>query len=175
MGALTPVITGLTTLATAVTAADKLIDITRGFGSDPYEAQRRALRNDQDLALRQLTAQQALNEQQAARAADLQRQKLAADTLSAENNRRAALRRAVARQRAQFGGSGFTGGDGSAEAVLLGLFEETEGDRADATRLDALRSAALDQSLGDQRALNVLQRAQLQERQALARISAGTR
>lgn len=172
MGALSPVISGLTTLTTAVSAADKLIGVTRGFASDPYEAQRKALRAEQALALQQLTAQQALNEQLSARDADLQRQKMAADTLTAENNRRAALRRAVARQRTQFGGSGLTGGDGSTEAVLLGLFEETENDRATSARLNTLRSAALDQSLSDQRALNVLQRAQLQERQALARITA---
>lgn len=171
MGALTPVMTGLTTLTTAISAADRLIGVTRGFGGDPYEAQRQALRAEQDLALRQLTAQQNLNERQAAQEADIQRQKFAADALAAGNNRRAALRRAVARQRAQFGGSGLTGGDGSAEAVLLGLFEETERDRADSARLDTLRNAALDQSLNGQRALNVLQRTQLQERQALARLS----
>lgn len=171
MGALTPVMTGLTTLTTAISAADRLIGVTRGFGGDPYEAQRQALRAEQDLALRQLTAQQNLNERQAAQEADIQRQKFAADALTAGNNRRAALRRAVARQRAQFGGSGLTGGDGSAEAVLLGLFEETERDRADSARLDTLRNAALDQSLNGQRALNVLQRTQLQERQALARLS----
>ena len=170
MGALTPVITGITTLTTAVSAADRLINATRGFASDPYEAQRKALRAEQDLALRQLSAQQSLNEQQALQDAELQRQKLAADSLSADNARRAALRRAVARQRAQFGVSGLSAGDGSGEAVLLGLFEETERDRNDAARLDQLRSAALDQSLSDQRALNVLQRSQLQERQALSRI-----
>ncbi len=170
MGALTPVITGITTLTTAVSAADKLINVTRGFASDPYAAQRKALRAEQDLALQQLTAQQALNEQQAAQEADMQRQKLAADSLASENARRAALRRAVARQRTQFGVSGLSSGDGSAEAVLLGLFDETERDRNDSARLDQLRMAALDQSLGDQRALNVLQRTQLQERQALSRI-----
>ncbi|HEY0900798.1 MAG TPA: transporter [Micavibrio sp.] len=170
MGALTPVITGITTLTTAVTAADRLINVTRGFASDPYESQRKALRAEQDLALRQLTAQQAMNEQQAAQDAETQRQKLASDGQSAENTRRAALRRAVARQRAQFGASGMATGDGSSEAVLLGLFEETERDRNDASRLNQLRLAALDQSLGEQRALNVLQRTQLQERQALARM-----
>lgn len=171
MGALTPVITGLTTLTTAVSAADKLINVTRGFAGDPYESQRKVLRAEQDLALRQLTRQQALNEQQAQAEAELQRQKIAADALDSENNRRAALRRAVARQRAQFGGSGLSGGDGSAEAVLLGLFEESEADKSSGQRLDAIRSAIIDQSLGEKRALNVLQRTQLQERQALARIA----
>lgn len=171
MGALTPVITGLTTLTTAVSAADKLIGMTRGFANDPYESQRQALRAEQDMALQQLTAQQALNERQSAQEAELQRQKIATDALSAENSRRAALRRAMAKQRAQFGGSGLSGGDGSAEAVLLGLFEESEADRATSQRLDTLRNAAIDQSLSDQRALNVLQRTQLQERQALARIA----
>lgn len=175
MGALSPVITGLTTITTAISAADKLIGVTRGFARDPYEAQRKALRAEQDMALQQLTAQQAMNEQISVREAELQRQKLAADTLTAENNRRAALRRAVARQRTQFGGNGFTGGDGSAEAVLLGLFEETEQDRASSARIDTLRRAAIDQSLGNQRALNMLQRTQLQERQALERLATAGR
>lgn len=173
MGALTPVITGLTTLTTAVSAADKLIGVTRGFASDPYASQRAALRSQQDLALQQLTAQQALDQQQATQDADLQRQKIAADSLSSEQTRRAALRRAVARQRAQFGGSGLTGGDGSTEAVLLGLFEETESDKAASQRIDTLRNAAIDQSLNNRQTLNVLQRTQLQERQALARLASG--
>lgn len=173
MGALTPVITGLTTLTTAVSAADKLIGVTRGFAGDPYESQRQALRSQQDLALQQLSAQQALDQQQAAREAELQRQKIATDTLDSEQKRRAALRRAVAKQRAQFGGSGLTGGDGSTEAVLLGMFEESEADKAASQRLDSLRNAAIDQSLNERQALNVLQRTQLQERQALARIASG--
>ena len=173
MGALTPVLTGLTTLTTAVSAADKLIGVTRNFARDPYESQRQALRSQQDLALAQLSAQQNLDQQQAIAEADLQRQKIATDALSSDQKRRAALRRAVAKQRTQFGGSGLTGGDGSTEAVLLGLFEESEQDKATSTRLDTLRSAALDQSLNDRQALNVLQRAQLQERQSLARIASG--
>ena len=171
MGALTPVLTGLTTLTTAVSAADKLIGVTRNFAKDPYEGQRQALRSQQDLALRQLTAQQDLDAQQATQGAALERQKIATAALTGEQARRAALRRAVARQRAQFGGSGLTGGEGSTEAVLLGLFEESEQDKATSTRLDTLRNAALDQSLNDRQALNVLQWAQLQERHSLARIA----
>lgn len=173
MGALTPVITGLTTLTTAVSAADRLIGATRGFARDPYESQRKALRAEQDLALRQLTAQQTINEQQSAQEAALQQQKIATDALDAEQKRRAALRRAVAKQWTQFGGSGLSGGDGSTEAVLLGLFEESESDKAASQRLDTIRMAAIDQSLGEQRTLNVLQRTQLQERNALARIASG--
>ncbi|QQG36015.1 MAG: transporter [Micavibrio aeruginosavorus] len=171
MGALTPVITGLTTLTTAISAADRLIGVSRDFARDPYEEQRRQLRAQQDLALRQLSAQQAQDEAQRQREADLERQTIAANAQDAEQKRRAALRRAVARQRAQFGGSGLQAGDGSAEAVLLGLFEESEQDRATGKRLDALRYAALDQSISDRQALNVLQRTQLQERQALARLA----
>ena len=123
--------------------------------------------------MQQLSAQQALDQQQAEQDAGLQRQKIASDALTAEQTRRAALRRAVAKQRAQFGGSGLTGGDGSTEAVLLGMFEESETDKATSTRLDTLRNAAIDQSLNDRQALNVLQRTQIQERQTLARIASG--
>lgn len=171
MGALTPVITGLTTLTTAISAADRLIGVSRDFARDPYEEQRRKIRAQQDLALQQLSAQQAQDESQRQRAADLERQTIAANAQETEQKRRASLRRAVARQRAQFGGGGLQAGDGSAEAVLLGLFEESEQDKAAAERLDTLRTAALDQSISDRKALNVLQRTQLQERQALARLA----
>lgn len=171
MGALTPVISGLTTITTAISAADRLLGVTQDFGRDPYKEQRQALRAQQDLALQQLTARQSLGEQQAQQEALLQKEKITADALEKEQRRRSALRRAVARQRVQFGGSGLSGGDGSTEAVLLGLFEESEHDKVASQRLDGLRSAALDQGLHEKRTLNVLQRSQLQERQALERLA----
>lgn len=171
MGSLTPVITGLTTITTAISAADRLINVTQDFGRNPYKEQQKALRAEQEMVLRQLTARQAAEEQQALAEARIQKDKIAADAQANEQKRRAALRRAVARQRVAFGGSGFSGGDGSSEAVLLGLFEESEQDKAASMRLDSLRNAALDQSLDEKRTLNVLQRSQLQERQALERFA----
>lgn len=128
------------------------------------------LEKEQDLALRQLQAQQELKQQQDAAAADLDRQRLAAEALGDEEERRAALRRAVARQRAQFGASGIgNAGGGSSEAVLLGLFDETQDDLERRARIDNLRNQAIDLSLANTKSLNVLQRSQLQERQRFER------
>jgi hypothetical protein len=70
----------------------------------------------------------------------------------------------VARQRANFGAQGVSAGGGSAQAVLLGLFEESEEERARRERLDGLRVRVLEDDLAGRRASNVLQRTQLQER-----------
>ncbi len=176
MGAFTPIITGLSALSTAVSAVSRAVDTFEGFSgrvSDPQEDQRALLRAQQKQALDQLSAQQREAERQAANEAALERQNIAAQAQDAETRRRAALRRAVARQRAAYGASGLSGGDGSAEAVLLGMFQETEEDRAGQERLDSLRLNALDQELDDRRRLNVLQRAQLKQRQELERMAEG--
>ena len=88
---------------------------------------------------------------------------------AAEDERRAALRRAVARQNARFGASGIGGSGGSAEAVLLGLFDESEEDLASRERLDNLRNRSLDLNVAQNSSLNVLQRSQLQQRQDFQR------
>lgn len=122
----------------------------------------------QDMALQQLQRQQALTQQQAAQNAELERKQIAEQSAINEENRRAALKRAVARQRAQFGASGISSGPGSSEAVLLGLFDETEGELAQRERLDNLRYGALDSDLAQSNSLNVLQYEQLKERQKLS-------
>lgn len=125
-----------------------------------------AAQRQQDFALKQLQAKQALQESQLAQEAALKREELAASLQIDEENRKAALRRAVARQRASFGSSGLGNqSGGSSQAVLLGLFDETEDELAERKRLDALRSQALDLSISNKSALNVLQQTQLQERQ----------
>ncbi|MEC7028226.1 MAG: transporter, partial [Pseudomonadota bacterium] len=103
----------------------------------------------------------------------LSREKLAAEAKNAEENRLSALRRAVARQRASFGATGLSANEGSAEAVLLGLFEETDQDRQQRERLDTLRNRALDNDLASTQSLNVLQRSQLAQQQRLERIAKG--
>lgn len=120
-----------------------------------------------DVALEQLQARQALQHQQNMQNVALEKQQITAQSQVNEENRRAALKRAVARQRAQFGGSGITRGSGSSEAVLLGMFDETEDELAQRARLDSLRSGALDQRLVQSNSLNVLQYEQLRQRQDL--------
>jgi len=120
-----------------------------------------------DLTLSQLQQSQALEQQRAAQNAALQQQTLAEQTAQAEADRRAALKRAVARQRVQFGASGISSAGGSSEAVLLGLFDESDAERAERERLDTLKSQAIDQNLENTTRVNTLQLAQLQERNNL--------
>jgi hypothetical protein len=70
----------------------------------------------------------------------------------AEEARQRALRRAVARRRAAFGAQGTGSADGSGEAVLLGLvddtaFEDAADDAAAAARLRAIADAAEQQRI----------------------------
>lgn len=131
------------------------------------QPQRRNAEREQELALQQLQAQQQLNQQQLEQDAALERERIAAQAQADEQDRQRALRRAVARQRAQFGSRGVSAEGGSAQAILLGLFDESEEELAQRERLDGLRTSALDQDLAQRSSLNVLQRTQLQQRQNL--------
>lgn len=150
----------------AIGTATRLVNTVQNFSSGSSGDQ---LRAQQDLALRQLQATQQARENQLSADVSLRRQQLAADAASDNSDRRAALRRAVARQRAQFSASGVTSAGGSSEAVLLGLFNESESEAAQRNQIDGLRNRALDLDLSNQRSVNVLQRTQLQQRQRLER------
>lgn len=104
----------------------------------------------------------------------LQQDTQAAQTRLAENQmvlaqndekRRAALKRSIARQRANFGAQGVGSNGGSSEAVLLGMFEMSDAEREAAEQLNGIRTQAVAQSLGAQQQLNLLQQTQLKERQ----------
>jgi len=80
---------------------------------------------------------------------DLAAQKDAAD-------RRDALRRAMAKQQAAFGGQGISTTDGSGEAVLLGLLQQNDEDKAYAEKLDKLKREALAQDAANKQRRNLL-------------------
>ena len=120
-----------------------------------------------ELALAQLQQQQQLQSQTAAQNALNDKQRIAIQSKEVELERRRALKRAVAKQRASFGGSGVSSGDGSSEAVLLGLFEESEEDKATSQKLDNLKLQALDQDLNNMNRVNTLKRTQLAEKNRL--------
>lgn len=171
MGAIVPTITGLTS---AITAADTLVSTVRGFGHStpqPIDNSAEILRAQQRLALQQLKQQQATQAQSQAEQDALSRQKIQADASAAEQDRLAALRRAVARQRAAFGASGINNGSGSPDAVLLGLFDQTDQERQKQQKLDTIRNRILDQKDAAQQRLDVLQQTQLQQKQQLQRIT----
>jgi hypothetical protein len=158
-GNLLPVLSGLTS---AVGAVQRTLNAA-GVRDDSSESQ-------QELALRQLRSQQKLQEQQLAQSGALERERIALQAQQDDGERRGALKRAVARQRAAFGASGIGNNGGSSEAVLLGLFEESEEERAKRERLDAVRTRAVDMDIAQNRSLNLLQATQLAQRQKLSRL-----
>lgn len=84
-----------------------------------------------------------------------------------ERRRRDALRRAMGRTRAGLGAGGVSSADGSGEAILLGLVKDTGEERDDAVRADALKRQAIQQDLDARHRRNLLEQAQLAERQRL--------
>ena len=169
MGALTSATSLIGGITSTLNTVDNFVDTIENFGGQDDRRAQQNLQAQQDLALRQLQEQQALEEQQAQQDAELRLQQQQIDAQNAEERRQRALKSAMARQRASFGASGITTQGGSAEAVLLGLFDESEEELEQRNRLDQLSTTALSQGLQQQTSLNVLQRTQLQERQNLER------
>ncbi len=126
-----------------------------------------------DLALKQLQQQQKLNQRIATDNANLQRQQLFETSKAAEQERRLALKRAVARQRAEFGGNGVSSGDGSSEAVLLGLFDESEGQKQARERLDNIKLQNINQSLSNLSRVNTLKYTQAKQKNKLNALGDG--
>ncbi len=144
----------------AVKAFQTISSVAQVFGGD-----------DNKLALQQLQNQQVLQQQQATQNAQLTRDEIAAKARNAEEIRKAALKRSVAKRRAEFGANGVSAGAGSSEAVLLGLFDESEEEKQQRLRLDKIRLKSLDQGLAQSRATNTLKRTQLNARQKLNQTS----
>lgn len=70
--------------------------------------------------------------------------------------RQEALRRAVARQRAAFGGQNIDSNEGSAEAILLGLTQQSDSEHMAQDRMLQLRQQALEQSAQNKQRKNLL-------------------
>ncbi len=138
--------------------------LTQGVAFAAQEGQRRQ-------GEKQLKQEQALRERQNAQSAALEKERLALDTKNTEAERKSALKRAVSRQRAQFGAQGVGASGGSSQAVLLGFFDESEDEREKREAMDNIRSRAIDQGLSQQSAINVLQRTQLAEKNRLRSLS----
>lgn len=174
MGDITPVLSTLGSIAGTIDATRSAVQSLRGAADgwgDSNAAARKQLAKEQALAMEQLKARQSLDEQQSAADAAQEKEKIALDAQNSETARRAALKRAVARQRAQFGAQGAGSADGSAQAVLLGLFDESDAERAAREKLDTLRTSALESDLAQRRQLNLLQLTQMAARQNLDRLS----
>jgi hypothetical protein len=174
MGGIVPAITSTVGLINTVNSAFSAVSNLRGNVQDTSNAAADAARQqmiaEQNQALIQLQQRQALDEQQGVQAAALEKQKIALDSAQAEEQRQAALRRAVARQKAAFGSSGISPSGGSADAVLLGLFDESEDELKRREQLDSLKTTALDLDTSQTRSVNVLQSTQMAERNKLQRL-----
>ena len=143
--------------------------IANGFGNlTGNRGQTKALRAQQDLAMKSLQEQQALSTREAREKAERDRAKIALDAKAEEDRRRDALRRAIARQNVNRGAGGVSK-SGSNEAILLGLYNESGEDRSYNKSLDQLRYNTIDSGLYDLNQRNVLERTQLAERQRLER------
>lgn len=98
------------------------------------------------------------NQQKSKTDAELRRQ-LQQNSIRAEtedDQRRKALQRAMARQRAQFGAQGISSADGSAAAVLMGLQQQNDAEQAQSDQLNNLRNQALQETAKTQQRKNLL-------------------
>lgn len=161
MGTLTPILSTIAQTTAAATTISQTVDRVSGRDQKQLKAQ-------QELALKNLQDQQNLAQRQALEKANLDRDRIAADAKNTEDARRKALRRAMARQNVQFGASGVSR-SGSGEAVLLGLYNDSEDDAAYNQTLDQIRYNVIDNDLANLQSQNILQRSQLAERQRLER------
>lgn len=102
--------------------------------------------------------------QNAEQEAEQDRKEIAFSSQMAEDERRSALRRAISRQKAQYGSSGIGSTDGSSQAVLLGLFSESEEEKSKREALDQLKLSAVDNALSQAKRVNTLRLSQMKEK-----------
>lgn len=167
MGGFAPIISGVTKAVTLANTINSAAGIAKQWSGSEASADRAAQRQ----AEAALKAQNRQEERAAAQSIALEKAKLKAESDAATAARQDALRRAIAKRRAEFGASGITADDGSAEAVLLGLSQESERTQAERDTLDRLKETALDDSLANLRAKNLLELSELQGKNALRDLS----
>ncbi len=87
---------------------------------------------------------------------EIQQQQIAQQSQADDEKRQRALRAAMATRRARYGASGISTNDGSAEAVLLGMFQESEEELQNRLERDTLRMRAVNQSTESAGSRNLL-------------------
>ncbi len=159
MGAVTPVAAILPILS-AASSINKSLGITdRILGADINKRERQALAQKQRQEEFYFLQRDALD--RAAQQEAAQRD---------ESERIKNLRYSIARQRAAFGSQGVGSAGGSSEAVLLGLFQESEEGRAHRERMDAIRNKIADLEVTNKKSTNLLEATRLSEKQRLQSI-----
>lgn len=145
-------------LSSALSAISTVASVAQPFYQDSLNRKQQKAANE--LQLRQNSL-----------AAANQKELLQAQDMATETDRRTRLKRAVANQRAKFGASGIGSGDGSSEAVLFGLFDESDEERALREKTLSLRNNAIDLNSAQIQQKNLLEQAQLRQKQDLARLT----
>ena len=164
MGQISSVLSAISTANSAASNASRFSRLVAGE-SDTLKN----LRLQQAQAAEQLRARQGLEEELAARKKSPETAILQAESAAAERRRVQALAAASAKQRAVSGAAGVGSADGSGEAVLLGLFTQSDAERIDAEKLAEIRRQILDENFESLRARNLLEFTQLSAEQSLRR------
>jgi colicin import membrane protein len=102
-------------------------------------------------------ASAALTEQQQAETAANSIQQISGSADATEQRRIASLRRAVAKRQAALAAHGISSGDGSGEAILLGLVHDSDDEAEANASSDALKIDAIRQQLEQTRQRNLLE------------------
>jgi len=162
MGGLTPFLSAAMPLATSALS---------GWQQSGASRQAEQLMQQQNLVADQLRAQQALEMQAAGAEAQNRLAALSQQAAADERGRRDALRAGQGRTRAELAGRGFSAADGSGAAILRGLLDDSEQERRSSVQLDQLKRQAIQQELDTARRRNLLEQAQLAQRQRLDLLS----
>ncbi|MCW2237896.1 hypothetical protein [Azospirillum canadense] len=125
------------------------------------------LAQSQNQAADQLRSNQATDMADKQGSAPAQLAQINANAAAEERRRVDALRRTMARTRATLGASGVSAADGSGEAILLGAVNDSAMERQDAGQIDQIKRQAIQQELDNARRRNLLEQAQLADRQRL--------
>ncbi len=151
MGALSSVITPVLQIGSALGTVAGIVQ--------PYQAVSQKNR-EADLKLQQL--QQSVAQQKKQNLLTLEQN---------ETERRAKLRSLLSQQRASFGGRGLDTTSGSSEAVIQGMLDDSDQERAASESKVLAANKELDQQVSQQKRLNLLQKEQLRQKTILSSIS----
>ncbi len=165
MAALTPIATVLTVAAQGLQAAHDVAGtaLRTAHGHAAYRQQAREL----DAQVEHVDLRQQQDQAEAAE----QRARTERETEREQRRRRDALRRAVSRQRASLGARGLVAPEGSGEALLLGLVDESAADGAALDQERQARLATIDRDAEYRRRLNLIERSRLAGRRRLHTLS----
>jgi hypothetical protein len=141
---------GIDSFSTIFGAASKVASATAGLRKSYTDYQ------DVTSAYQQAKANYDENEQDVSDKAALDAQELQLQNQKAAQDRQNTLQRAVATQKAAFGGQGIDTTDGSGQAAILGLFKNSSDDKTYQDNLNNLKLQGINENLMATRRKNLL-------------------